>query len=130
MGLRLRSNPGAIPPVRGNGGRGKFNSGWLRSCQWWKLTLENRWGAHNGLEEVYVEQVAQSPVGRREDRRFVLGSLSIGHGISHLYDLGFPLLLKHIAAFMGFSTFQVASLHAIRQAGSGAVNLGAGPLGG
>ena len=75
-----------------------------------------------------MEQVAQSPVGRKEDRRFILASLSIGHGISHLYDLGFPLLLKEIAAVMGFGTLQVASLLAIRQAGSGVVNLGTGPL--
>jgi len=75
-----------------------------------------------------VEQVAQSPVGLKEDRRFILGSLSIGHGISHLYDLGFPLLLRDIAVYMNFSNFQVASLLAIRQAGSGAVNLGTGPL--
>ena len=75
-----------------------------------------------------MEQVAQSPVDRKQNRGFILGSLSIGHGISHLYDLGFPLLLRHIAVFMGFSNFQVASLFAIRQAGSGVVNLGAGPL--
>ena len=75
-----------------------------------------------------MEQVAQSPVGRREDRRFILGSLSIGHGISHLYDLGFPMLLRDIAVFMGFSNFQVAGLFAIRQAGSGVVNLGGGPI--
>ena len=75
-----------------------------------------------------MEQVAQLPVDLKEDRRFILGSLSIGHGISHLYDLGFPMLLRDIAVFMGFSTFQVASLHAIRQAGSGVVNLGAGPI--
>ena len=75
-----------------------------------------------------MEQVAQSPVSRKDDRRFILGSLSIGHGISHLYDLGFPMLLREIAVVMGFGNFQVASLFAVRQAGSGVVNLGAGPL--
>lgn len=75
-----------------------------------------------------MEQVAQMPVGRKGDRRFILGSLSIGHGISHLYDLGFPLLLREIAVVMGYGNFQVASLFAIRQAGSGVVNLGTGPL--
>ena len=79
-----------------------------------------------------MEQVAQSPASPpaspKEDRRFILGSLSIGHGISHLYDLGFPMLLRDIAVVMNFSNFQVASLFAIRQAGSGGVNLGAGPL--
>jgi MFS family permease len=75
-----------------------------------------------------MEQVAQTPVNRKEDRRFILGSLSIGHGISHLYDLGFPLLLKNISDVMGFGTVQVAILLSIRQAGSGVINLGAGPL--
>jgi len=75
-----------------------------------------------------MAQVAQTPVSRKEDRRFILGSLSIGHGISHLYDLGFPLLLKNISDVMGFGTVQVAILLSIRQAGSGVINLGAGPL--
>ena len=75
-----------------------------------------------------MAQVAQTPVSRKEDRRFILGSLSIGHGISHLYDLGFPLLLKNISDVMGFGTVQVAIRLSIRQAGSGVINLGAGPL--
>ena len=75
-----------------------------------------------------MAQVAQTPVSRKEDRRFILGSLSIGHGISHLYDLGFPLLLKNISDVMGFGNVQVAILLSIRQAGSGVINLGAGPL--
>ena len=75
-----------------------------------------------------MAQVAQTTVSRKEDRRFILGSLSIGHGISHLYDLGFPLLLKNISDVMGFGNVQVAILLSIRQAGSGVINLGAGPL--
>ena len=67
-------------------------------------------------------------VGIRQNRGFVLGSLSFGHGISHLYDLGFPLILREIAAVFGYSNFTVAILFSIRQAGSSVVNLGGGPL--
>ena len=66
--------------------------------------------------------------GLRTGRGFVLGSLSFGHGISHLFSQGFPLLLTEISAAFGLSTFQKASIFAVRQVGSGAVNLGAGPL--
>ena len=54
--------------------------------------------------------------------------MSFGHGISHLYDLSLPAVLPTIASFLGLSNFQVAGLHGVRQAGSGVVNLGGGPV--
>ena len=75
-----------------------------------------------------MEEAIPAQVGIRQNRGFVLGSLSFGHGISHLYDLGFPLILREIAAVFGYSNFTVAILFSVRQAGSSVVNLGGGPL--
>ncbi len=75
-----------------------------------------------------MEEAVPARVGMRQNRGFILGSLSFGHGISHLYDLGFPLILREIAAVFGYSNLLVATLFSIRQAGSGVVNLGGGPL--
>ena len=75
-----------------------------------------------------MEERTQIQVERKQSRGFILGSLSIGHGISHLYDQGFPILLPAITNSMALSTIQVASLLGIRQAGFGIVNLGGGPL--
>ncbi len=69
---------------------------------------------------------AAQDIGRGQNRGFILGSLSLGHGISHLYDQGFPVFLPAIAATLGLGTFQVAVLHGVRQGGFGVVNLGAG----
>ena len=62
----------------------------------------------------------------REDRRFILGVLSTGHGISHWFDQGFLVLLPTITTALGMSTLQVGSLATIRQVGFGAVNLPGG----
>ena len=64
----------------------------------------------------------------RSKRSFVLGSLSFGHGVSHLFDQGFPLVLTEISATMGFGSFQQAVLFGIRQGGSALVSLGGGPV--
>ena len=64
----------------------------------------------------------------RSNRSFVLGSLSFGHGVSHLFDQAFPLFLTEIAATMGLGSFQKAFLFGIRQGGSAMVNLGGGPM--
>ena len=74
------------------------------------------------------QSVQESNAGLRERRGFVLSSLSLGHGISHLFSQGFPLLLTEISAAMGFSNLQNASVFAVRQVGSGFINLGGGPL--
>ena len=75
-----------------------------------------------------AQAVQEDVPGLRNRRGFILGSLSLGHGISHLFVQGFPLLLTEISAAMGFSTIQNASIFAVRQVGSGVVNLGGGPL--
>ncbi|MCH8350154.1 MAG: MFS transporter [Chloroflexi bacterium] len=75
-----------------------------------------------------MEQVVQAQAPLRQNRGFILGSLSFGHGISHLYDQGFPIFMPAIAASMSLNTVQVATLLSIRQVGSGVVNLGGGVL--
>ena len=71
-----------------------------------------------------VEQKAK--IERRQSRAFVLGSLTAGHGVTHVQEHGFPYVVTAIAEAMGLSTFQVASLHSIRTAGSGVVHIGGG----
>ena len=75
-----------------------------------------------------MKEASQGHVDRRQNRGFILGSLSVGHGVSHLYDLGLSALMPTIASAMRLSNLQVASLLAIRQAGSGIVGLGGGPF--
>ena len=75
-----------------------------------------------------MEEASEFRIKQPHNRGFILGSLSFGHGISHLYDLGLPMFMREISTFMSLSNFQVASLFAIRQAGSGVVGLGGGPL--
>ncbi len=72
-------------------------------------------------------EISGTKPARRQSRGVVLGSLSIGHGLSHLFDQGFPLLATEIAAAMGLGTVQTASLFAARQAGSSLTSLGGGP---
>lgn len=62
------------------------------------------------------------------NRVFILSSLSVGHGLSHMFDQGFPLLVTEIAAAMGLGNFRTATLFAVRQAGASATSLGGGPL--
>jgi MFS family permease len=75
-----------------------------------------------------MAETAQRPEGLRQNRNFLLGSLSFGHGISHLYDQGFPVFMPAIKAAMGLSNFEVAFMLGIRQGGFGAVNLIGGAI--
>ncbi|PKB70655.1 MAG: hypothetical protein BZY87_08980 [SAR202 cluster bacterium Io17-Chloro-G6] len=75
-----------------------------------------------------MAEAIQRPAGRRQERNFILGALSLGHGISHLYDQGFPVFMPAIQAAMGLSNFQVAFILGIRQGGFGAVNLIGGAI--
>ena len=75
-----------------------------------------------------MAETIQRPLRRRRSRNFILGSLSFGHGISHLYDQGFPVFMPAIQAAMGLTTFQVAFLLGIRMGGSGAVSLIGGAI--
>lgn len=52
--------------------------------------------------------------------------MSLGHGVIHLYDQGFPVLLPTIASSFGLSNVQISVLLALRFAGFGVVNLGGG----
>ena len=71
---------------------------------------------------------APGGAGLKGNRVFVLSSLSVGHGLSHMFDQGFPLLITEIAAAMGLGTFRTATLFAVRQGGSSATSLGGGPF--
>ena len=73
-----------------------------------------------------METSSQVNAGRPQSRGFILGSLSFGHGISHLYDQGLPVLMPTIASAMRLSNFQVSVLQGIRLGGFGVVNLGGG----
>ena len=75
-----------------------------------------------------MAEAIQRTTGRRQSRNFILGSLSLGHGVSHLYDQGFPVFMPAIQAAMGLTNFQVAFLLGIRQGGFGAVNLIGGAI--
>ncbi len=70
----------------------------------------------------------RDPAKPRHSRGFILGSLSVGHGLAHLYDFGLPAVMPTIASSLGLSNLQVATLHGIRMAGFGVVNLGGGPV--
>ena len=72
--------------------------------------------------------VAPEASGMKNNRVFILSSLSVGHGLSHMFDQGFPLLITEIAAAMGLGTFRTATLFAVRQGGSSATSLGGGPV--
>ena len=58
----------------------------------------------------------------------MLGALSFGHGIAHLYDQGFPVFMPAIASTLGLSNLQVAALLGIRQGGFALVNLVGGVI--
>ena len=75
-----------------------------------------------------MAQAVQTTGGQRQNRGFILGSLTFGHGVAHLYDLGFPVFLTAIANSMGLSTIQAGIILGIRTSGSGLVSMGAGVL--
>ena len=75
-----------------------------------------------------MQEVLQTPLDRKQNRGFILGSLSLAHGIAHLYDQGLPVFMPAISSAMGLGNLQVATLLGIRQAGFGVVNLGAAYL--
>lgn len=61
-----------------------------------------------------------------ENRPTILGVMSAGHGVAHLYDQGVPVMLPEITSYFGLSTFQVTIIHALRFVGFGVVNIGGG----
>ena len=70
----------------------------------------------------------QASGGHRQNRGFILGSLTFGHGVAHLYDLGFPVFLTAIAKTLALSTRQTGFLLGIRISGNGLISMGSGVL--
>ena len=77
------------------------------------------------IGERSLESAAAPPEPVR-NRPTILAVMSAGHGVAHLYDQGFPVLMPTIASYFGLSTFQVSVLHALRFSGFGVVNIGGG----
>jgi MFS family permease len=75
-----------------------------------------------------MAQAVQTSSGHRQNRGFILGSLTFGHGVAHLYDLGFPVFLTAIANTFALSTRQTGFLLGIRTSGTGLVSMGSGVL--
>ena len=75
-----------------------------------------------------MAQAAQASGGHRQSRGFILGALTFGHGVAHLYDLGFPVFLTAIANTLALSTRQTGYLLAIRTSGNGLIATGSGVL--
>ena len=76
----------------------------------------------------YMARAVQASGGHRQNRGFILGALTFGHGVAHLYDLGFPVFLTAIANTLALSTRQTGFLLAIRTSGNGLIATGSGVL--
>ncbi len=75
-----------------------------------------------------MAQAVQASGGHRQNRWFILFSLTFGHGVAHLYDLGFPVFLTAIANTFSLTTRQTGFLLGIRTSGNGLVSMGSGVL--
>ena len=62
----------------------------------------------------------------RDDRRFLLVNLSLGHAMAHCFTQSFTVVLPYIQNYMGFGDVQYGLLLASRQLSQGAINI---PLG-
>ena len=62
----------------------------------------------------------------RDDRRFLLVNLSLGHAMAHCFSQSFTVVLPYIQNYMGFGDLQYGLLLASRQLSQGAINI---PLG-
>ena len=87
-----------------------------------RITRGHEYSKISPLAKDLMAEAAQRPARLRQNRNFLVGSLSLGHGVSHLYDQGFPVFMPAIKAAMGLSNFEVAFMLGIRQGGFGAVN--------
>ena len=61
-----------------------------------------------------------------QNRSKILGVMSAGHGVAHLYDQGVPVMMPSISSHFGLNTFQISVLLALRFIGFGVVNIGGG----
>ena len=75
-----------------------------------------------------MAEAVQASGGHRQNRGFILGALTFGHGVAHLYDLGFPVFLTAIANTLALSTRQTGFLLGIRTSGNGLISMGSGVL--
>ena len=75
-----------------------------------------------------MAEAVQASGGHRQNRVFILGALTFGHGVAHLYDLGFPVFLTAIANTLALSTRQTGFLLGIRTSGNGLISMGSGVL--
>ena len=75
-----------------------------------------------------MAEAVQASGGHRQNRGFILGSLTFGHGVAHLYDLGFPVFLTAIVDSLALSTRQTGFLLGIRTSGNGLISMGSGVL--
>ena len=75
-----------------------------------------------------MAEAVQASGGHRQNRGFILGALTFGHGVAHLYDLGFPVFLTAIANTLAMSTRQTGLLLGIRNSGNGLISMGSGVL--
>ena len=71
-----------------------------------------------------ISQAPEPAQGRRtplrEDRRFILGSLSAGHAVAHSFTQSFTLILPDIQTHMGFGDLRFGFILATRQLVAGA----------
>ena len=75
-----------------------------------------------------MAEAVKASGGHRQNRGFILGALTFGHGVAHLYDLGFPVFLTAIANTLSLSTRQTGYLLGIRTSGNGLIAMGSGVL--
>ena len=75
-----------------------------------------------------MAETSKVQASQQRSRGFILGNLSFGHGVSHMYDFGLLALMPTISSALGLSNIQVGALLAARAIGSGVVNVGGGPL--
>ena len=47
------------------------------------------------------------------NRTTILGVMSAGHGVAHLYDQGVPVMMPSISSHFGLSTLQITVLLAL-----------------
>ena len=75
-----------------------------------------------------MAEAVQASGGHRQNRSFMLGSLTFRHCVAHLYDLGFPVFLTAIVDSLARSTRQTGFLLGIRTSGNGLRSMGSGVL--
>jgi len=53
---------------------------------------------------------SEAQIARRHNRTFILSSMSVGHGIEHLFDQGLPVLMPTISSLVEYSSVGGACL--------------------